>query len=259
MPTVRLIHWNAAEAKERAKRLVAAGYRVNARPFDGTGLRELRRKPPAAVVIDLGRLPAQGRDVGIAVRSLKATRGVPLVFVDGDPTKVANAKKHLPDAVYTTWSRVAHALRRAIAHPPNEPVKPPSVMAAYAGAPLVKKLGIGADSTLVLIGAPPGFQRTLGTLPANVRVRRDNRGRRDLTLWFVKTELELERGMERVARAVAEGHLWIVWPKKTSRVSSDLTPARIRRIAEASGLVDFKIGKIDVTWSGLKFARKKKR
>ena len=89
MPTVRLVHWNAAETADRAEKLRAAGYDVVCDPFGPADLRSLKDRPPAAVVIDLGRLPAQGRDLGLLIRRQKATRQVPLVFVEGQPQKVA--------------------------------------------------------------------------------------------------------------------------------------------------------------------------
>ena len=57
----------------------------------------------------------------------------------------------------------------------------------------------------------------------------------------------------------ATGGLWIIWPKKSSGVSSDLTQAIVRRVGLASGLVDYKIAAIDATWSGLKFTERKRR
>ena len=57
VPAVRLICWNAAEAERKAARLRAAGYEVVGGPVDPSGLRAMRQDPPAAVVIDLSRLP----------------------------------------------------------------------------------------------------------------------------------------------------------------------------------------------------------
>ena len=87
MPRIRLIHWHAAEAAERAARLARGGLEVEHAPLDPSGLRALRADPPDAVVIDLSRLPSHGRDLGAALRQTKATRGVPLVFVGGDSVK----------------------------------------------------------------------------------------------------------------------------------------------------------------------------
>lgn len=78
---------------------------------------QLRAAPPAAVVIDLGRLPSHGRDVGVGVRTSKATRHVPLVFVDGAKAKVAKVRETLPDATFTTWDEIVGALTAALADP----------------------------------------------------------------------------------------------------------------------------------------------
>ena len=78
-----LIHWNRDEAAERAQLIEAAGYRVDASPFTPSSLRHLRDNPPAAVVIDLSRLPSYGREVAMALRYYKSTRTIPIIFVDG--------------------------------------------------------------------------------------------------------------------------------------------------------------------------------
>jgi hypothetical protein len=54
-----------------------------------------------------------------------------------------------------------------------------------------------------------------------------------------------------------KGGLWLVWPKKTSGIVSDLTQAEVRSLGLSNGLVDYKVCSIDETWSGLKFAKRK--
>ena len=61
-----------------------------------------------------------------------------------------------------------------------------------------------------------------------------------------------------MTRLAENGGLWIVWPKKSSGVASDLTQAVVRKIGLAAGLVDYKVCSIDRTWSGLLFARRKR-
>ena len=263
MQRIRLIHWHEGEAAERAASLRQAGYRVDHGPLDPAGLKDLRQRPPVAVVIDLSRLPAQGRDVGLALRTSRSTRQVPLVFVGGDPAKVTRVKELLPDGVFTSWRGLRVALKRAIAHPPTDPVVPASNLAGYSGTPLIKKLGIKADSVLALIAAPADFDATLGDLPAGVVVRRQLRGRPDLIIYFAPSRHELRRRVARLGAVMAEGGgLWIAWRKKSAReknsgVSTDLTQAFVRETGLATGLVDYKICAIDATWSGLKFARRK--
>ena len=257
MHRVRLIHWNAAEAEERAGRLRSAGCEVVHEMLDPVGLRELRGDPPDAVVIDLGRLPSHGRDVAMGIRKYKATRHVPLVFVDGDPEKVARIKELLPDALYTTWSEIRSSVERAIAEPPADPEVPRSLLAGYSGTPLPKKLGIKANSAVVLVDAPAGFEKTLGELPEDVVLSRQISGRPDVTLWFVRSRDDLEHGVEQMGATAGAGRLWIVWPKKSSGFVSDLSQTIVRRTGLAAGLVDFKICAIDAIWSGLCFTRRK--
>jgi hypothetical protein len=106
-PRIRLVYWNAAEAQERAARLQAAGYEVDFDPLTPAALRALGQDSPGAVVIDLSRLPSQGRDVGLDLRLYKSTRLIPLVFIEGDPDKTSRIRELLPDASYTTWDQTA--------------------------------------------------------------------------------------------------------------------------------------------------------
>jgi hypothetical protein len=256
MKRIRLIHWDVDRAGVCAKRIRDAGHKVDSRQLAGpAGLREMRDDPPDAVVIDLSRIPSQGRDLGAALRGYKSTRHVPLVFVDGEPAKVASVKKLLPDATYTSWGRIASALKKALSRPPVEPVAP-GAMAGYSGTPLLKKLGVKAGSTVALVGAPPSFEATLGPLPQDVTLRRHNRGRRQLTLWFVRSRKDLKRRIRSMTAHAEKGGLWIVWPKKSSGMASDLSQKDVRAVGLASGLVDFKISAIDETWSGLRFTRR---
>lgn len=258
MKRIRLIHWKSEESPERARRLRAAGYAVDFEPLNPAALRRLRENPPAAVVIDLSRLPMQGRDLGLAVRHYKSTRGVPLVFVDGAPEKVARVKKDLPDAVYTTWSRVRGALKKALAHPPALTRKPRSLLEGYSGTPLMKKLGIQAGYTVALSGAPEGFESILGPLPMDVTLRRQARGHCDLIVWFTRTRKDLERRVKRMGALAGKGGLWIAWPKKASGMATDLDQTVVRKTGLASGLVDYKVCAVDETWSGLRFTQRKR-
>lgn len=185
MRRVRLYHWNAEEARERAAQLKAAGYAVEHKlPLEPGDLRELREKPPDAVVIDLTRLPSHGRDVALVLREQKSTRHIPLVFVGGAPEKVERVRHSLPDAAFTDWDRFRNALKQAIAHPPANPVVPKSRLDGYSGTPLPKKLGIKPDFRVALVGAPADFRKTLGEVPAGVKFLKS--GAADLTLWFLR-------------------------------------------------------------------------
>lgn len=257
MPRVRLIHPDPARAREFASRLREAGYVVNHRTLDASWQVALRRNPPAAVVIDLSRIPSMGRDVGIALRSSRSTRGVPIVFVGGDAEKLPGIRKLLPDATYTTWSKIRSALKRAIARPPAVPVTHDSALAGYSGTPLPKKLGIKPDAVIALLGAPEDFEKTLGCLPDGVKLRRGARGRCDLAIWFPRNRHELEARVKQMGAYAGGDGIWIVWPKQASGMKTDLFQTLVRKTGLAVGLVDFKICAIDETYSGLKFTRRK--
>lgn len=260
MSRIHLIHWNAEEAGKCADRLRRAGHDVNTQePQGAAGLRGVLENPPDAFVIDLSRLPAQGRDLGILLRQRRAARLVPLVFVGGDAGKIARVRQVLPDAVYAEWSRIRGALRRTIQNPPVDPVVPGS-MDGYSGTPLPKKLGIRAGSVVVLLGAPAGFERQLGSMPEGVRLHRRAPTVADLVLLFAKSRADLARRFPAAVRALEErGGVWIVWPKTASGVATDLTQPAVRAFGLRAGFVDHKICAVDETWSGLRFTRRRKR
>jgi hypothetical protein len=259
MARIRLIHWNVEEAAERAARVRAAGHAVEAGPLTSPGsLRELARQPPDVIVIDLGRLPSHGRDVALAFRTAKTTRHVPLVFVEGEPGKVAKIRSLLPDAVFTKWDRVRGAIRTALARPPAAPVVPASNLAGYSGTPLPKKLGIKPGSVVALVGAPPDFATVLGTLPKGATLRSGESGPRDLTIWFTASRRNLDANLARIAHAMGPAPMWIAWPKQAGGLKTDLTQQQVRETGLAAGLVDYKVCAIDGTWSGLLFRRRRR-
>lgn len=256
---VYLIHWNQDEARERAQIIEAAGYPVDASPFTPALLRRLRDNPPAAVVIDLSRLPSHGREVAMALRQYKGTRAVPIVFVGGQPDKVERIKELLSDAKYAAWQGIGPAIQDAIESPPSDPVQPRTIFDAYAGTPLFKKLGIKDGSRVSLVDAPQRFEDTLGNLPEGVLLQRNENARSDLTLWFVTSSEHLQQHIDSMRRSIRKDGLWVIWPKKASGMQTDLSQVSVRRIGMDAGLVDYKIASIDETWSGLRFAVKKRR
>jgi len=258
MSRVLLIHLNAGEGIQRATSLRAAGYDVTRLLPQGLKfLRDVRRNPPSAIAIDLELLPSVGREIALALRMSKSTRHIPIVFVGGAPEKVTGIKKMLPDAVYTSWSKIGAGLKRALVRRVTDPVVPDSIFETYSGTPLLKKLGVKANSSLALLDAPDGFRESLGSLPDGATLR-DKFGRGcDLTMWFVRSSEKLNHGIKRIAAELDDGLVWIAWPKKTSAIASDLSQVSVRAVGLAIGLVDFKVCAIDATWSGLLFTRRR--
>jgi hypothetical protein len=124
----------------------------------------------------------------------------------------------------------------------------------YSGTPLVRKLGIKPEARLGLIGAPEGFDGTLGELPPGVGVRRRLRGQPfDVIVAFHSRRADLERRLPALVAALdPAGGLWLAWPKRASGVVSDVTEDAVRRLGLDAGLVDNKVCAIDHVWSGLR-------
>ncbi len=261
---VCVVVWNRAEAEAQSAALRELGFEAAAGGADGGAVvRAVRGDAPDAMVIDLRRLPSHGRDVALAVRSYKATRGLPLVFVNGDPAKTEKVRQLFPDAEFADWPAVADAVRRAVARPPAA-APAPSRFAGYSGAPLAKKLGIGEGVSVLLVGAPEGFEQTLGIVGDTVArrvpkipVRRRAAGAPRLILWFVRSAAELHAHMRQMAAIEDPARLWIVWAKKTSPLASDATQNVVRAAGLAAGLVDYKICAIDADWTALLFKRRR--
>jgi hypothetical protein len=126
--------------------------------------------------------------------------------------------------------------------------------AGYSGTPLPRKLGIKPGQRLALLAAPDGFEGgTLGDLPDGVRVARRAGGTADVIVSFHTARAQLERRLPAL-RAMMEpaAGLWIAWPKRSSKVATDITEDVVREIALPTGLVDNKVCAIDAVWSGLR-------
>ena len=256
MANLRLIHWNGPEGRERKLRLAALGHHADFDDVDGPGLtRVLKASTPDAFLIDLSRLPSHGREVAMWLRSTKSTRQVPIVFVDGDPAKVAKLKQLLPDATYTSWARLATVLPKALARRVANPVVPPSSI--YSGKPALEKLGVKSGMRVCLLNAPPGFADSLQPKPAGVEYTARPSADCDLFVVFVRSRRELAVPLAKLLTDISRQTVWFAWPKKASGVKTDLDGNVVRESGLAAGWVDFKICSIDETWSGLAFKRRK--
>ena len=146
----------------------------------------------------------------------------------------------------------------------------PAQPAGYSGTPLPRKLGIKPGARVGLAGAPDGFGALLEPLPDGARVEAGapaagaagavlpgpvlpGTGPFDVIVFFTVEQAELAgRLSELRARMAPAAGLWIAWPKRASRVPTDMTEDVIREIALPTGLVDNKVCAIDQVWSGLR-------
>ena len=128
----------------------------------------------------------------------------------------------------------------------------------YSGTPLAKKLGL-----------KPGQRAWFADMPDSVRAESDPaaiglillaepEAGMDVAHIFVTTRADLERHVAELRdRLSPDGMLWVSWPKKASKVSTDITEDTIRTVALPTGLVDVKVCAVDDVWSGLKLVIRK--
>jgi len=127
------------------------------------------------------------------------------------------------------------------------------MVAGYSGTPLVKKLGIQVGQRVAFINEPNTFRPLLVGLPSDIDIKTSARGKSDLTVAFFVNRSELERRIGPLEKSIfPNGALWVAWPKRASKVPTDMTEDVVRDVVLPRGLVDVKVCAIDETWSGLK-------
>lgn len=130
-----------------------------------------------------------------------------------------------------------------------------STAAGYSGTPLPKKLGITPGTRFAVRYAPEGFAQTLGELPPEAEWRSQVRVGLDVVVAFYTRRAPMVRDWPKLTAAVApNGTVWLAWPKRSSKVPTDITEDVLRDEFLPSGWVDNKVCAIDHTWSGLRFA-----
>jgi hypothetical protein len=123
----------------------------------------------------------------------------------------------------------------------------------YSGTPLARKLGIKGDFHIDLINAPEHYLCLFTDLPANLYFETDKDSKVDLIHFFTKSQEEYRSILPQLkTRIKPNGSIWVSWPKKTSKVPTDITEDIIRNFALQIGLVDIKVCAVDEIWSGLK-------
>ena len=123
----------------------------------------------------------------------------------------------------------------------------------YSGTPLAKKLGIAAGTSVAIVREPETFRAELEPIPDGVGFRSSLRGKPDIAMLFVTRRADLTRRINAASRSIfPNGAIWVAWPKKASKVPTDMTEDVIRELALPMGLVDNKVCAIDEVWSGLR-------
>jgi hypothetical protein len=131
-------------------------------------------------------------------------------------------------------------------------------MAGYSGTPLAKKLGIKPGSKVFVDNAPVAYEKLLDPMPDGVNVQSAINPSTDVVHVFVTSKSELTSALKRSLRHLRpDAALWVSWPKKASKVPTDVTEDTIRDMAIPLGFVDVKVCAVDAVWSGLKLVLRK--
>lgn len=123
----------------------------------------------------------------------------------------------------------------------------------YSRTPLAKKLGIKDGFKIRLVHPPANYFELFDAMPANVLFLKDKKSKKNFIHYFTGEEKELQKDIGSLRNEIEEaGMIWISWPKKASKIPTNVTEDTIRGLALSHGLVDVKVCAVDETWSGLK-------
>ncbi|UJW84241.1 DUF3052 domain-containing protein [Devosia sp. SL43] len=134
----------------------------------------------------------------------------------------------------------------------------------YSGTPLAQKLGLKVGQRALFIDLPQSLA-DLTTARAFIESTRitveqlgDTAKGYDFIHLFTAARSVLEALAQPLMNLVArDGMIWISWPKKASKVATDITEDVIREVVLPIGLVDVKVCAVDEVWSGLKLVIRK--
>jgi len=135
-------------------------------------------------------------------------------------------------------------------------MSPPT--AGYSGTPLAKKLGVGEGACVLAIDAPADYRKMLTPIPMGVIFVAKLSPRVDVTQLFIDKVATLEKRLKSLRNGIRPNSaVWISWPKKASKVPSDVSEDAIRSIVLPMGFVDVKVCAVNDTWSGLQLVIRK--
>ncbi len=138
-----------------------------------------------------------------------------------------------------------------------------SIQSGYSGTPLPKKLGLKDGQGVAFITLPDS-QKMLASARefASVELVDDWAALKGNHLDFIHLFTDSAATVDAATpvlrdRIKPDGMIWMSWPKKASKVATDVTEDTIRNRALADVLVDVKVCAVDDIWSGLKLVVRK--
>jgi hypothetical protein len=130
--------------------------------------------------------------------------------------------------------------------------------AGYSGTPLAKKLGIVANARVVARWAPDDYAELLEPVPAGVAFERAASRKTDVVHVFTTERARLANELTTLRNEIrGDAAVWVSWPKKASKMATDITEDTIRELALPLGFVDVKVCAVSEVWSGLKLVIRK--
>jgi hypothetical protein len=130
-------------------------------------------------------------------------------------------------------------------------------VAGYSGTPLPKKLGLAPGMRVCAIGCDD-YPALVGAAGLDLALQAKPNADTDLVHLFATSRSELDTRLPELRRALRpDATLWVSWPKKISKVETDIVEDTIREIALPLGFVDVKVCAVDGVWSGLKLVVRK--
>jgi hypothetical protein len=130
--------------------------------------------------------------------------------------------------------------------------------AGYSGTPLAKKLGLAPPLILLAIDAPKEYRAWLGELPKGVSIASHQTPPLRAVHVFATKRALLEKQLKDLRQRLEQaGFVWVSWPKRSSKVDTDITEDAVRALALPLGFVDIKVCAVTEVWSGLKLVIRK--
>jgi hypothetical protein len=128
----------------------------------------------------------------------------------------------------------------------------------YSETPLAKKLGFKSPLTVLTINAPKEYGSWLGELPQDITFVTKAKKPVEAAHIFTTESAFLAATLSKLRNELKQdGFVWVSWPKKSSKVHTDIIEDIIREIALPLGFVDIKVCAVSEIWSGLKLVIRK--
>ena len=126
-------------------------------------------------------------------------------------------------------------------------------VSGYSGTTLAKKLGFKDNHKVLLINEPDYYFGLFPALP-KIELVNLNDTEIDVIHFFTMSSNEYIQALPKLMNLIKRnGMIWVSWPKKASKVETDIDENVIRDFGLKAGLVDVKVCSVNEIWSGLKF------